>query len=98
MASPGEPSETAGLSVYLKLSIQGPIYVNLQSTHDGAQFSPEKRHLRSTFGRNRLVILPDMTVSMQHILHALEAVAGKNTLFLAKNELDPKLEAIAGTV
>jgi hypothetical protein len=38
-----------------------------------------------------------MTISLQQILHALEAVAGKNTLFLAKNELDPKLEAIAGS-
>lgn len=44
-----------------------------------------------------MVILPDMTASMQKILHALEAVAGKNTLFLARNELDPKLEAIAGS-
>lgn len=49
------------------------------------------------FGLDRVVNLPGITVKIQQILDALEAVGGKEALALIKEQRDPKIEAIVGS-
>jgi len=52
---------------------------------------------KEEFGLSRVVNLPGITVSVQQILDALEAVGGSKTLSLVKDKRDPKVEAIVGS-
>lgn len=49
------------------------------------------------FKLSRVVNLPGITVSVQEILDALEAVGGKQARSLVREQLDPKVEAIVGS-
>jgi nucleoside-diphosphate-sugar epimerase len=49
------------------------------------------------FGGSRVVNLPGITVTVQDILDALEAVGGAKAVALVKEQRDPKIEAIVGT-
>ena len=46
---------------------------------------------------SRVVNLPGITVTVQEILDALEAVGGEKARSLVKEERDPKVEAIVGS-
>ncbi|KAK7427775.1 hypothetical protein QQZ08_005713 [Neonectria magnoliae] len=49
------------------------------------------------FGLSRVVNLPGITVTVQEMLDALEAVGGTQALTLVKEEKDTKVEAIVGS-
>ncbi|KPM42897.1 hypothetical protein AK830_g3639 [Neonectria ditissima] len=51
----------------------------------------------SKFGLSRVVNLPGITVTVQEILDALEAVGGPKAVALVKEEKDTKVEAIVGS-
>jgi nucleoside-diphosphate-sugar epimerase len=52
---------------------------------------------KEKFGTSRVINLPGITVTVQEILEALEAVGGSKATTLIEEARDPKIEAIVGS-
>ncbi|KAI1872870.1 uncharacterized protein JN550_003744 [Neoarthrinium moseri] len=52
---------------------------------------------KENFGKSRIVNLPGITVTVQHILDALDSVGGSKATSLIEEARDPSIEAIVGS-